>query len=156
MEALTVLGAVAAVTQLADYALRTALGVIEFSKQARNLKTTIRDIGQETESLGKACEAVQQQLSPIGTHTNDTDSNRGATAHQTLWSLIQTQTINCNETIDDLNLVIERLKFDHANFLKQRWRTYKFNAKREDIVRIRERIRSHTAALQTLLIILNM
>ena len=150
-------------THIAANALSVAKGawdignaLYKFIKDARSIDSTARAFAGETRALAAACNVVSTRLEAIVKERdaelgpNDSGSNQ----HNPLWACLDSQIIECRETVSQLQVTVECAQQDSTKgttFLGQATRQFKLDMKSNEIAELRTRIQSHTSSLQLIL-----
>ena len=155
------------ITRVASIALSAAKSAWDvgstlyvFFQKAKRFDRTAQAFADEVKSLGMACEVVSIRL---GTLVRDLESRHKGSLHATsqssqLWRCLENQLSGCQKTIVNLKeavSVTEQSKEGQGFFIKA-IKQIGLNNKAAEIAEARNRIRSHTASLQTVLITIGM
>lgn len=121
-----------------------------FFNDVANIDQTVKNLIAEVKALSKACDLVDQRLRGlVQDFEADIRSQRGSDSN--LWPCIKSQLADSESSISQLRAALESVRNERSNKLTQAWRQVKLNMQARDIEDARNRIRSHTAGLQTVL-----
>ena len=117
-----------------------------FIQDARNVNTKIEALRKEALSLKRVSEAIYKLWTP-----NSRVTSALTTADPVLWSSVKASLDDCNETILNLNVKLERLQERgvlERGIFRRAIRTIRLNMGEDEITQHRQQIQSHCNALQ--------
>lgn len=150
MDAVTIFQIASAAASTAQAAWDVGEGLYRFCRDVRVIDQTVHDMVAEVKALASACDLIDVRLRHI---VKDLDTNHHGQRpdRNKLWTCVEAQVIDSRQSVVQLEAALQGIKKESSNKLAQAWRQIKLNMKTKDIAEARNRIRSHTAALQTVL-----
>ncbi|THZ14755.1 TPR-like protein [Aureobasidium pullulans] len=142
-------------------AAEIAITLYIFFQDAKKLPKTAEAFAEEVKALGMSCEIVGIRLEGIvqdhETSLQSGLSHPGISPIQ-LWGCLETQMSACQNTINELEEAVSATKGvdKDTRYHSKVFRNLKLKLRNGDIAEARERIRSHTIVMQTVLQCINM
>jgi hypothetical protein len=155
MEPMTPLGAAVAVSALAGKAWDLGRYIHNVYQGAKTVDTRIKKLSSEVHSLASTCDLVHAGLAPVLTGAASEKHGKPYDHDGTLEKSICGQVAHCESTIEELGKIAEHLWPRKKKFVDRTTRELRLQDAREQIHDLRARIRSHTDALHTVLLVLN-
>jgi hypothetical protein len=155
MEPMTPLGAAVAVSALAGKAWDLGRYIHNVYQGTKTVDTRIKKLSSEVHSLASTCDLVHAGLAPVMTGAVSEKHGKPYDHDGTLEKSICGQVAHCESTIEELEKIAERLWPRKKKFVDRTIRELRLQDAREQIHDLRARIRSHTDALHTVLLVLN-
>ncbi|THW78066.1 hypothetical protein D6D18_09819 [Aureobasidium pullulans] len=141
-------------------AAEIAITLYIFFQDAKKLPKTAEAFAEEVKALGMSCEIVGIRLEGIvqdhETSLQSGLSHPGISPIQ-LWGCLETQMSACQNTINELEEAVSATKGvdKDTRYHSKVFRNLKLKLRNGDIAEARERIRSHTIVMQTVLQCIN-
>lgn len=158
MDPVTIMSSIAAFGQLAKYAWDIGEGLHVFISQTKVVDATARNLAAEVRGLGDACDTVNRQVQGLIEAYGGSNVEEAVQFHDdsSFWKCFNTQVVDCERTIGHLSKAIESSTQGGTSVASRTLRQIKLNMNAAEIGSTRERIRSHTASLQMILLAANM
>jgi hypothetical protein len=155
MEPVTPLGAAAAILGLAGKAWDLGRYIHNVYQGAKTVDTRIKNLSSEVHGLASTCDLVHAGLACVLTGAASEKHGRLYDHDGTLEKGISGQVAQCESTIEELRTIAEHLWPRKKKFVDRTVRELKLQDAKEQIDDIRARIKSHTDALHTVLLVLS-
>lgn len=142
-------------------AAEIAITLYTFFQDAKKLPKTTEAFAEEVKALGMSCEIVGVRLQGIvQDHETPLQSGLSQPGISTiqLWKCLETQMSACQKTINELEEAVSATKGVNKDtrYHSKVVKNLKLKLRNGDIAEARERIRSHTIVMQTVLQCINM
>jgi hypothetical protein len=142
-------------------AAEIAITLYTFFQDAKKLPKTAEAFAEEVKALGMSCEIVGIRLQRIvQDHETSVQSGLGQPGISPiqLWKCLETQMSACEKTINELEEAVSATKGvdKDTRYYSKIFKSLELMTRNGDIVEARERIRSHTIVMQTVLQCINM
>lgn len=155
MEPVSPLSAAAAILGLAGKAWDLGRYIHNVYQGAKTVDTRIKNLSSEVHGLASTCDLVHAGLACVLTGAAPAKQSRSYDHDGTLEKGICGQVAQCESTIEELRKITKRLWPRKKKFVDRTVRELKLQDAKEQIDDIRARIRSHTEALHTVLLVLS-
>jgi hypothetical protein len=155
VEPVTPLGAAVAISALAGKAWDIGRYIHNVYQGSKTVDTRIKKLGSEVHSLASTCDLVHAGLAHVLTGAASEKNGRPYDHDGTLEKGICGQVAHRESTIEELGKIAERLWPRRKKFVDRTVRELRLQDAREQIDDLRARIRSHTDALHTMLLVLS-
>lgn len=137
-------------------AAEIAFTLYNFFQDAINLPKTAEAFAEEVKALGMSCEIVGFRLQGIvQDHETSVQSGLGQPGISPiqLWQCLETQMSACQKTINELEEAVSATKGvdKDTKYYSKVFKNFELKMRNGDIAEARERIRSHTIVMQTVL-----
>ncbi|EME48536.1 hypothetical protein DOTSEDRAFT_48990 [Dothistroma septosporum NZE10] len=150
MDPLSVLQIAGSAATAAKAAWSVGEALYTFCHDVKVIDQTVGGLIAEIKALSSACTLVDERLRDI-VQNFDHEITRPSESRAKLWACVEAQVIDSQKSVDQLQAAVAGLVKDGSNAFAQAWRLVKLNMQTKDIGEARNRIRSHTASLQTIL-----
>lgn len=150
MDPLSVLSIARAAASTAQAAWNVGETLYTFFGDVKTIDRTVRGMVAEVKALGSACALVDERLHDI-VRDFDAEIKKPGVARGKLWACIEVQVAESQESVMQLRTAFQNVRREGSTPLAQVWRQIRLNMQAKDIEEARNRIRSHTAGLQTVL-----
>lgn len=150
MDPLSILSIASAAANIAKGAWNVGEGLHQFFHDVKIIDQTVGGLIVEVKALSGACTLVDERLRDI-VQNFDHDITKANDSRVKLWACVEAQVEDSQRSVDQLQTAISGLVKDGTNPFAQAWRQVKLHMQTKDIGEARNRIRSHTASLQTIL-----
>ena len=149
------IGAVASILQISKNAYALGKYIHDVYEGAKRIDENVRSLASEANGLANSCKLVHDEL-----HTVLTRSPSGATGplfdnDGRLGRCVDQQVVQCDNTLDDLRRVVDVLWPRNGTLYQRVSKQINLQNSRVQTNEIRKRIRSHTDALHTILLVIN-
>jgi ankyrin repeat protein len=149
------IGAVASILQISKNAYQLAKYIHDVYEGAKRIDENIRSLASEVNGLADSCKLVHDEL-----HTVLTRSPSGAAGplfdnDGRLGRCVDQQVVQCDNTLDELRRVVDVLWPRNGTLYQRVSKQIDLQNSRTQTNEIRKRIRSHTDALHTILLVIN-
>ena len=127
-----------------------------FIRNTKNVDQTVQDLVTEVDSLGRVLGEVETVLrSPMITRV---EGEEYANESKQLWTTVNGSLEECQVTVTRLDSVLDsvRKKQTQPSWVTQAFRQVKLSLRQEEIAAFRVQIHTHSDALKTALIMINM
>jgi hypothetical protein len=153
----TAIGTAAAILDLRKAAYKSAEYAIRLYKQSKAIDETYNNLATESQALGRSCELVHDELSPVIKHQGSSQIGKPYyDGDGSLWRCIQMEVRNCRETLQELDVVLDEVGCSGKGVLQQASRQVRLDRRDERVKAARTRLQTHTQALHTVLLVVNM
>ena len=120
----------------------------------KNVDRSVKELQGEVDSLSRALESIKPVLK---TQTDSVAEKRAdPDESKEIWSSVQDTLSDCQATLDHLQQSLVDVSSKGVSIGRQAVKTVKLNMKQDDINSTRAQVRSHTAALQIMLQMVNL
>jgi len=148
-------GAVASVLQITKNAYALGKYIHDVYEGAKRIDENVRSLASEVNGLADSCKLVHDEL-----HTVLTRSPPGAAGplfdnDGRLGRCVDQQVVQCDSTLDELRRVVDVLWPRNGTLYQRVSKQIDLQNSRAQTNEIRKRIRSHTDALHTILLVIN-
>lgn len=150
MDPATILSIAGTSAALSKIAWQLGEGLYIFFSDVKFIDQTVLGLISEVKALSSACALVDDRLRDI-VQEFDSELRTPAKDRSKLWDCIKAQLNESEKSISQLGSAFETAQKSSTNSVIQMWRQVKLNMQAKDIDEARNRIRSHTASLQTIL-----
>lgn len=150
MDPLTVLKIASVAASTAKAAWDVGEGIYTFCNDVKVINQTVSGLVAEVKALGSACTLVDERLRDI-VKDFENEARRPVADRRELWNCIELQISDSQLSVGQVEAALKSIKEEGSNTFSQAWRQIKLNMKARDIGEARNRIRSQTASLQTIL-----
>lgn len=148
-------GAVASILQISKNAYQLGKYIYDVYEGAKRIDENVRSLASEVNGLADSCKLVHDELhtvlarSPSGAAGSlfDNDGRLGRCVDQ--------QVVQCDSTLDELRRVVDVLWPRNGTLYQRVSKQIDLQSSRAQTNEIRKRIRSHTDALHTILLVIN-
>ncbi|KAK5122841.1 hypothetical protein LTR85_003756 [Meristemomyces frigidus] len=154
VEPLTAAGTAASVLQLAEAFWKLGNAVYQLYNDTIVVDETVKSLIAEVNALGTACDLVFQELNSI-LAAPKTSSHSTYDKDGRLWSCIVAEVERSKQTLHDFELIVDRVKEESQHFLTQARRQIRLNVAKDQMLALRQRLRSHMDSLHTVLLTVN-
>lgn len=149
------IGAVASILQISKNAYQLGKYIHDVYEGAKRIDENVRTLASEVNGLADSCKLVHDEL-----HTVLTRSPSGAVGplfdnDGRLGRCVDQQVVQCDSTLDELRRVIDVLWPRNGTLYQRVSKQIDLQNSRAQTNEIRKRIRSHTDALHTILLVIN-
>lgn len=149
------IGAVASILQISKNAYALGKYIHDVYEGAKRIDENVRSLASEVDGLADSCKLVHDEL-----HTVLTSSPSGAAGplfdnDGRLGRCVDQQVVQCDSTLDELRRVIDVLWPRNGTLYQRVSKQIDLQNSRAQTHEIRKRIRSHTDALHTILLVIN-
>jgi len=155
MEPMTPLGAAVAISALAGKAWDIGRYIHNVYQGSKTVDTRIKKLSSEVHGLASTCDLVHAGLAHVLTGAATDKTDRPYDHDGTLEKSICAQVAHCQSTLKELGKIAERLWPRKKKFVDRTVRELRLQDAKEQIDDLRARIRSHTDALHTVLLVLS-
>jgi hypothetical protein len=155
MEPVTPLGAAVAISALAGKAWDIGRYIHNVYQGSKTVDTRIKKLSSEVHGLASTCDLVHAGLAHVLTGAATDETDRPYDHDGTLEKSICAQVAHCQSTLRELGKIAERLWPRKKKFVDRTVRELRLQDAKEQIDDLRARIRSHTDALHTVLLVLS-
>jgi hypothetical protein len=155
MEPVSPLSAAAAILGLAGKAWDLGRYIHNVYQGAKTVDTRIKNLSSEVHGLASTCDLVHAGLACVLTETASENHSEPYDPDGSLEKGIRGQVAQCEYTIEELRKITKRLWPRKKKFVDRTVRELKLQDAKEQIDDIRARIKSHTDALHTVLLVLS-
>ena len=135
-----------------SYGHQVGEAIYAFIEQTKVVDQTAKALQSEVRSFSDACDTVRVFLEAL----SKDDRKRIESNDSEFLVKLRKAMGEYERSVIDLGGSIADILEKKSNFLKQGWRTYKLNNKRQDISDLRSRIASHSSSVQMTLTILTL
>ena len=150
MDPLSILQIAGSAATTAKAAWTVGEALYTFFHDVKVIDQTVGGLVAEIKALSGACTLVDERLRDI-VQNFDHEITKPSESRAKLWACVEAQVVDSQKSVDQLQAAIAGLVKDGSNAFAQAWRQVKLNMQTKDIGEARNRIRSHTASLQTIL-----
>lgn len=150
MDPLSVLSIAGTAASTAKVAWNVGEALYAFFSDVKAIDHTVTALVAEVKALSSACALVDERLRDI-VRDFDAEVRKPRADSGKLWGCIEVQVTQSEKSIAQLQAAFDNVRNETSNKLAQAWRQIKLNMRAKDINEARNRIRSHTASLQTIL-----
>jgi len=149
------IGAVASILQISKNAYQLAKYIHDVYEGAKRIDENVRSLASEVNGLADSCKLVHDEL-----HTVLTRSPSGAAGllfdnDGRLGRCVDQQVVQCDNTLDELRRVVDVLWPRNGTLYQRVSKQIDLQNSRAQTNEIRKHIRSHTDALHTILLVIN-
>ncbi|KAF7185962.1 hypothetical protein HII31_12835 [Pseudocercospora fuligena] len=137
--------------KIASSAWKVGEGLYHFFHDVKVIDQTVSGLIAEIKALSGACTLVDERLRDIVQNFDEEATDPKCESRSRLWACVDAQVADSGKSVKQLEAAIAGLVKDGSNPFAQAWRQVKLNMQAKDIGEARNRIRSHTASLQTIL-----
>ena len=155
VEALTIVGTVSSVLDLARVAWKLGSALVKLYQDTQCVDDTVEKLAGEVKSLGNECDLIHAELEDVVKASENGESSPYDIDGR-LWKCLATKVEECDQTIQALGVVVDDVADKSSGFIGQAQRQMKLNQNRSNLQKIRVRIRTHTDGLRTTLLVINM
>jgi tetratricopeptide (TPR) repeat protein len=155
MEPVSPLSAAAAILGLAGKAWDLGRYIHNVYQGAKTVDTRIKNLNSEVHGLASTCDLVHAGLACVLTESASEKHSGPYDPDGSLKKGICGQVARCESTIEELGKIAERLWPRKKKFVDRTVRELRLQDAKEQIDDIRARIKSHTDALHTVLLVLS-
>lgn len=158
MEPVSIASAIVGVSKLAKTAWDVGETLRNFISDTKNVNNTVTDLQSEARGLGKACDVVRKQLEDLRDEYEQelTDRIKGKAHEDPLWTSFSSELGAIKRTMKRFSRTLAELDGEKSSFTGRAWKQYKLDGKIPEIAELRSRVRSHTAALQMIMLSITM
>ena len=110
--------------------------------------TTVTQLQEKVRSLEDACDLLQTVLNGLSQAVKEQVEPDEGQIWADLWRVMT----ECGKTMDKLGSAIKKLRGGKQNIFKQSWTQVRLNVKKDDILAIRQRVASHMASVQLMVV----
>ena len=151
---LTAIGTAAAVLDLGKLVWKLGTALVKLYQDTKCIDRTVKELADEVKALGDECDLVYSELEVvISTPSGGEPSPYDVDGR--LWGCLHAKVEECKITVDSLGSIVQSVSIRSADFIAQTQRQLKLNHSRDDMARLRERIKSHTDGLRMVLLMVN-
>ena len=150
----TAVGTASAILALSKAAWKLGNSLSELDQDTQIVDNTVKNLAGEVKSLGNECELVYAELEEASSKS-ETRSSLPYDADGRMWSCLVTQVEETNRTIQELELFVKGIGEEESNFIHQPQRQRKRHKIKDQVARIRIKVRWHTKNWRTMLLLIN-
>jgi hypothetical protein len=155
MEPITPLGAAVAISALAGKVWDVGRYIHNVYQGTKTVNIRIKKLSSEVHGLASTCDLIHAGLAPVLEGATSEKHGRPYDHDGILEKSICSQVAHCESTIEELGKIAERLWPHKKKFVDRTVRELRLQDAKEHIDDLRARIRSHTDALHTVLLVLS-
>ncbi|EMC96115.1 hypothetical protein BAUCODRAFT_25055 [Baudoinia panamericana UAMH 10762] len=148
------LGAASACIHFAKFAWSVGDALYKLVSDTRYINETVASLAREVKGLGDACNLVHQELDDV-LRTSSGGANEQYDKGERLWRSVGSAIGACEETVKQLQRIVDDVKQEHEGFLRQAGRQIRLNTHNEEMEAIRKRISTHTQSMGMILQMVN-
>lgn len=149
------IGAVAAILQISRNAYAIGRYIYQIYEGSKHIDDSIRNLANEVNDLADSCGLVHDELRTVlgKQHSGATESRYDKDGR--LGRCVDQQVVQCDNTLRELGRVVDTLWPRKDTLYARASKQIDLQNNRDQIDDIRKRIRSHTDALHTILLVVN-
>lgn len=147
----TAAGTASAVLALSKATWKLGSSLSNLHQDTRIVDTTVRNLAEETKSLGNQCDLAYAELEEI-VSKSETESPPPYDIDGRIWNCLATQVEETSRTIKELELFVKSIRGEKFNFIDQAQRQ---RESKDQITGIRIKVCRHTDNLRTTLLLIN-
>lgn len=152
---LSAIGAAAAILDLSKSAWKAGNYLFRVYQGSKSVNEEIKTLALEVNALASACDLVHEELEEIIKAPSANGKGPQYDQDGRLAKCVERQTNDCEDTLQELWAIVEALWPRGQRFLDNASRQIKLQNSKEQVHGIRDRIKSHTDALHTILLVVN-
>ena len=158
MDPLSITTAVITVGNLAKSAWGVGESLRTFVGQAKDVNNTVVDLLSEAKGLGNACDVVRKQLEELRDEYGSGFANyvQGEAHEDPMWTAFSSELGAIRRTMKRFRKSLEGLDEEKSSIVGKAWKQYNLDSKAPEIAELRSKVRSHTAALQMVMLSITM
>ena len=158
MDPVSIATAVLSVGQLARSAWDVGDTIRTLFGQAKDVNNTVIDLLSEAKGLGNACDVVRKQLEELRDEYGSDFANyvQGKAHEDPMWTSFSSELGAIERTMRRFRKTLEGLDEEKSSLVGKAWKQYNLDSKAPEIAEIRSKVRSHTAALQMVMLSITM
>ena len=149
------IGAIASILQISKNAYTLGKYIHDVYEGAKNIDENIRSLANEVNSLADSCRLVYDELHTVLTRSPSRTAGPLFDSDGRLARCVDQQVIQCYSTLDELRRVVDALWPRNGTLYQRVTKQIDFQNSDTQTDEIRKRIRSHTDALHTILLVIN-
>lgn len=148
-------GAVASILQISKNAYQLGKYIHEVYEGAKRIDENVRSLASEVNGLADSCKLVHDELYTVLTRSPSGAAGPLFDNDGRLGRCVDQQVVQCDNTLDELRRVVDVLWPRNGTLYQRVSKQIDLQNSRGQTDEIRKRIRSHTDALHTILLVIN-
>jgi ankyrin repeat protein len=149
------IGAAVGIAQISQSAWKLGSYIYTIYQGTKTIDESVQSLALEVNGLASTCDLVQNELSTVLTKPGSGSTVSRYDKDGRLGRCIDHQVAQCKNTLGELETVVEGLWPRKESFFERASKQVDLQNSREQTGEIRQRIRSHTDALHTILLVVN-
>jgi ankyrin repeat protein len=149
------IGAAAGIAQISRSAWELGSYIYTIYQGTKTIGESVQSLALEVNGLASTCDLVHNELGTVLTKPGSGSTVSRYDKDGRLRRCIDHQVAQCKNTLGELETVVEALWPRNESFFERASKQVDLQNSREQTTEIRQRIRSHTDALHTILLVVN-
>ena len=149
------IGAAAGIAQISRSAWKLGSYIYTVYQGAKTIDESVQSLALEVNGLASTCDLVHNELGTVLTKPGSGSTVSRYDKDGRLRRCIDHQVAQCKHTLGELEAVVETLWPRKESFFERASKQVDLQNSREQTSEIRQRVRSHTDALHTILLVVN-
>lgn len=155
VDPVTAAGTISSVFDLAKVAWKLGSSLVKLYQGTKCVDDTVEKLAGEVKSLGNECDLVHAELEEVVKGSKNGEPSP-YDLEDRLWKCLDTKVQECSQTIQALSVLVRDIAEKASGFIGQAQRQMRLNKNRDNLEKIRGRVRTHTDGLRTTLLVINM